>query len=105
MFGLGKGSQTKLGIDISSTSVKLLELSSSKGRYRVENYAVEPLPPNTVVEKNITDVEGTAEAVSRVKNRCKSGTSDAAVAVAGSAVITKRLRWMALFQKMKWRAR
>ena len=91
MFGLGKGSQTKLGIDISSTSVKLLELSSSKGRYRVENYAVEPLPPNTVVEKNITDVEGTAEAVSRVKNRCKSGTSDAAVAVAGSAVITKTI--------------
>ena len=46
-----------LGIDISSTSVKLLELSRSVGKYRVEGYAVEPLPPNSVVEKNITDAE------------------------------------------------
>ena len=44
-----------LGLDISSTSVKLLELSKNGDRYRVEAYAVEPLPPNAVVEKNISD--------------------------------------------------
>lgn len=44
-----------LGVDISSTSVKLLELVRSGNRYRVESYAVEPLPPNSVMEKNITD--------------------------------------------------
>jgi type IV pilus assembly protein PilM len=40
-----------IGVDISSTAVKLLQLSQSGGRYRVEHYAVEPLPPNAVVEK------------------------------------------------------
>ena len=46
---LSKKSNLMLGLDISSTSVKLLELSKSNDRYRVEAYAVEPLPPNAVV--------------------------------------------------------
>jgi type IV pilus assembly protein PilM len=45
-----------IGVDISSTAVKLLQLGQVGGRYRVEHYAVEPLPPNAVVEKNIVEV-------------------------------------------------
>jgi type IV pilus assembly protein PilM len=78
-----------LGLDISSTAVKLLELNRSGGRYRVESYAVEPLPPNSVVEKNIADVEAVGETIRRAVKRSGSRTRDAAVAVAGSAVITK----------------
>jgi len=84
-----KKSNILLGLDVSSTSVKLLELSRSNGRYRVESYGVEPLPPNAVVEKNISDVEGVGEALKRLVSRSKAGSSNAAVAVAGSAVITK----------------
>jgi type IV pilus assembly protein PilM len=92
VFGLfGSKSNTYLGLDISSTSVKLLELSKSNGRYRVEAYAVESLPPNAVVEKNISDVEGVGEAVKRLVGRSKCSTRQAAVAVAGSAVITKTI--------------
>ncbi len=87
----GKKSNILLGLDISSTSVKLLELSQNNGKYRVESYAVEPLPPNAVVEKNISDVEGVGEAVKRVISRSKSSSKSAAVAVAGSAVITKSI--------------
>ena len=47
----GKKSNILLGLDISSTSVKLLELSQSSDKFQVEAYAVEPLPPNAVVEK------------------------------------------------------
>jgi type IV pilus assembly protein PilM len=86
-----KKSETLLGLDISSTSVKLLELSKAGGRYRVEAYAVEPLPPNAVVEKNISDVEGVGEAIKRLVSRAKAGSKLAAVAVAGSAVITKTI--------------
>lgn len=80
-----------LGLDISSTSVKLLELSKSGGKYRVESYGVEPLPENAVVEKNIADVEGVGEAISRLVGRAKTKVKQAAVAVAGSAVITKTI--------------
>ena len=78
-----------LGVDISSTSVKLLELSRGSGKYRVESYSVEPLPPNSVVEKNITDAELVGEAIGRAVAKCASKTKTAACAVAGSAVITK----------------
>jgi len=82
-----------LGLDISSTAVKMLELSQHTGRggvrYRVESYAVEPLPSNAVVEKNIGDVEAVAQAIASVLKRSGSRTRHAAVAVSGSAVITK----------------
>ena len=78
-----------VGLDISSSAVKLLELSRNGNRYRVESYAVEPLPPNSVVEKNITDVEAVGEAVRRAMKRAGAHTRNAAVAVAGSSVITK----------------
>jgi len=92
VFGLfKKKSDILLGLDISSTSVKLLELSKSNGRYRVESYGVEPLPPNAVVEKNISDIEGVGEAIKRLTNRARAGSKLAAVAVAGSAVITKTI--------------
>ena len=78
-----------VGLDISSSAVKLLELSRSGSRYRVESYAVEPLPPNSVVEKNITDIEAVGEAIRRAVKRSGSRTRHAAVAIAGSSVITK----------------
>jgi hypothetical protein len=69
---LNKGPTSLLGLDISSTSVKLLELSRSGSEYRVESYGVEPLPENAVVEKNISDVEGVGEAIARLAERCKA---------------------------------
>jgi type IV pilus assembly protein PilM len=78
-----------VGLDISSTSVKLLELSQHGNGYRVEAFAAEPLAPNSVVEKNIADVEAVGEAIKRVAKRSGSRTKTAAVAVAGSSVITK----------------
>ena len=92
---LNKGPTSMLGLDISSTSVKLLEISRSGGEYRVESYGVEPLPENAVVEKNISDVEGVGEAIGRLIDRCKSKLKLAAVAVAGSAVITKTIEMSA----------
>ena len=92
MLGLFKNkSNIMVGLDISSTSVKLLELSKTGERFKVESYAVEPLPPNAVVEKNIGDVEGVGEAIKRVFSRSKCGVRTVAVAVAGSAVITKTI--------------
>ncbi len=90
MFGLfNKKAVPVVGFDISSTSVKLLELSKSGDRYRVESYAVASLPPNAVVEKNINEVEGVSEAVRKALDLSKARVKNAAVAVAGSAVITK----------------
>lgn len=78
-----------VGVDISSTAVKLLQLSRAGNRYRVEHYAVEPLPPSAVVEKNIVEPEAVGEAIKRAVARSGTRARHAAAAVAGSAVITK----------------
>lgn len=91
-MGLIPKSQSPLiGVDISSTAVKLLQLSRSGDHYRVEHYAVEPLPPNAVVEKNIVEVEAVGEAIRRAVARSGSKAKNAAAAVAGSAVIIKQI--------------
>ncbi len=81
-----------LGLDISSTSVKLLELTKVGNRYRVESFAVEPLPPEAVLERDIKDVEAVGEAIRRCVKRSGTSCKHAAVAVAGSAVITKTIQ-------------
>lgn len=64
-------------------------MSRSGSRYKVEAYAVEPLPANAVVEKNIAELEGVGQALSRVLAKAKTSVRSVSVAVAGSAVITK----------------
>lgn len=78
-----------LGLDISSTTVKLLELSMSNGHYKVESMAIEPLPDDAVSEKNIQDPEAVGECIQKAVKKSGTKVKNVAVAVAGSAVITK----------------
>src|SRR3546814_19023188 len=86
IVGLITKSQAPLvGVDISSTAVKLLQLSRSGDRYRVEHYAVEPLPPNAEVENSIVEVDAGGEAIRRAVPRATTRAKQAAAALAGSA--------------------
>jgi len=87
-----KKSKALIGVDISSTSVKVLELSRNNGRYQVEAYAAEPLPPNAIVEQAISNDEAVGEAIRKAIGRSRSSAKRAAIAVAGSAVITKTVQ-------------
>lgn len=80
-----------LGVDISSTTVKVLELSHNNGRYQVESYASEPLPANAVVEQSIGDTEAVGLVIKKALGKARSSRKRAAIAVAGSAVITKTI--------------
>ncbi len=78
-----------VGVDISSTSVKLLELSVKNGRYWVESYALIPLQENSVVEKNILNPEAVGDALERVINLANPQSTNAAIAIPTSMVIHK----------------
>lgn len=84
---IGKKAGTLLGVDISSTAVKILQLSPSGNKYKLENYVIRPLPANSVVEKNISDIDAVGDCIARAVSILKPSSKDAAVA--GSAVITK----------------
>lgn len=78
-----------IGVDISSTSVKVLELSNNNAGYHIEHHAVEPLPANCITEKVISDVDAVGEVIRKVVKKSGSKAKKCALAVAGSAVITK----------------
>ncbi len=80
-----------VGIDVSSTAVKLIELSGSDRRYKIESWAVEPLPADAIRDKQITDVTAVGSAIRRALDRSGCKLKHAVAAVAGSAVITKVL--------------
>ena len=92
MTGLfGKKSIPLLGIDISSTSVKLVELSRSGKTYKIESYAVVPLPSNSVVDKRVEDVDAVGQCVEKAVKKSGTKLETAAIAVAGSSVITRTI--------------
>lgn len=93
MFGFSRRNSPLLGIDIGSTAIKLIELSRAPGAsasvFRVEYCAVEPLPYNAVVEKKIADPDAVGQCIRKAVAKSGTKTRRAAIAVAGSAVITK----------------
>ena len=75
-----------VGCDISSSSVKMVEIAE-QGRnvYRVERYAIEPLPKDTVVDGNIANIEAAGEAMKRAHKALGSRIRNVALALPGAA--------------------
>lgn len=88
---LKKRAKPLLGLDISTSSVKLIELSAAGSGYRVETYAAEAMPEDAIVDKVITDVDACGEALAKAVRRSGTRTRQAAVAIGGSSVITKTI--------------
>jgi type IV pilus assembly protein PilM len=78
-----------LGLDVTTSSVKLIELAQSGRGYRVESFAAEPTPANAINDKAIVDAEAVGEAIRRAVKRSGTKTREAAVAISGDAAITK----------------
>ncbi len=88
MFSRGNN-KSLLGLDITTSSIKLIELVASGRGYRVESYAAEPTPPNSINEKAIVDAETVGEAIRRAVKRSGTKARDCAIAISGDAAITK----------------
>lgn len=81
-----------IGLDISSSSVKMVELAEAgKGQRRIERYAIESLPRDAVLDGNITNFDQVADAVRRAWKRLGTNTRYAALALPAAAVITKKI--------------
>jgi type IV pilus assembly protein PilM len=78
-----------LGLDITPSSIKLIELTLSGGQYTVDAYAAEATPQNAMNEKAIVDADAVGEAIARAVRRAGVRTKEVAVAISGDAAITK----------------
>ncbi|WP_341676641.1 pilus assembly protein PilM [Niveibacterium sp. SC-1] len=81
-----------IGLDISSSAVKLVELADVNGRQRrLERYAIEPLPREAVSDGNIAQLDVVADAVRRAWKRMQTTTRQVSAALPAGAVITKKI--------------
>src|SRR6266550_6427804 len=81
-----------IGVDISSSALKMVELSETgRGSYRLEHYAIEPLPKDVVADGNIANLDQVAEALRRAHKRLGTRNRNIAMALPTAMVITKKI--------------
>ncbi|MFZ6646652.1 pilus assembly protein PilM [Undibacterium sp. TJN25] len=89
---LGRKNPPLVGLDISTSGVKLVELSQGVNKtYKLERYGSEPLQRGAVVDGNIENIEQVSEAIRRVIKKSGTSVKNAALAMPASAVITKKI--------------
>jgi type IV pilus assembly protein PilM len=88
---LGTKKPPIIGLDIGASSIRLLQLSSHGSSYRIEHFAIEPLPQGVIVEKSVQDIEAISDAIKSAIRKSGSNSKYCAVAVSGSAVFTKTI--------------
>ncbi|HSN38682.1 MAG TPA: pilus assembly protein PilM [Burkholderiales bacterium] len=81
-----------IGVDISSSAIKMVEIADAgRGMHRVEHYAIEPLPKDSVVDGNINNLDAVSDALKRCHQRLGSSLKNLAMALPNAAVISKKI--------------
>ncbi|WP_144211960.1 pilus assembly protein PilM [Shewanella donghaensis] len=78
-----------VGIDIGSHEIKAILLGKTADGYKIQNYISAPLRKGAVVDHEIRDSEAVNESLRHIKRGLPKSIKSAAVAVSGSAVMTK----------------
>jgi type IV pilus assembly protein PilM len=90
-----------VGVDISSSSVKMVELSGDgKGVPKLERYAIVALPSGAVVDGNISSLEQASDAIRRAWKLLGTREKNVALALPAAAVISKKVSMQAGMSEM-----
>lgn len=81
-----------IGLDIGSTGIKAMELSKKGDQIKVERYAIEPLEPGIVSERNIVNKEKVITAIKELFKKNKITTKKVCVSIPSSASITRNIK-------------
>jgi type IV pilus assembly protein PilM len=90
VFGFGK-SKAVVGLDIGSSAVKAVELKAAGKGFKVVAFAIQPVPPDSIVDGAIIDGAAVADAIRRVFENKAFKTKEVAASLSGNAVIVKKI--------------
>ncbi len=80
-----------VGLDIGSSSIKLLELAEMKGGYQLRNFGIAPLPPEGIVDGALMDSVTIVDSIRGLTNALRIKTKDVVTSVSGHSVIVKKI--------------
>ncbi len=92
-MGLFNRSRPTIGLDIGSSSIKLMELEQDKrsGRYRLLHFAMAPLPPEAIVDGAVMNTNVIVDTIRELVQQQRVKTKQVVASVSGNAVIIKRV--------------
>lgn len=88
MFSKGK---TTVGLDIGSSSIKVVELEAKGGTTRLLKYGIAELVPEAIVEGEVMDRQLVVDAVQNLLESCEIKQRRVAAGIAGRGVIVKKI--------------
>jgi type IV pilus assembly protein PilM len=80
-----------IGIDIGSSSVKLVQLKEQKGAFTLQNVGILPLPLEAIVDNTLMDSSSIVEAIKKLFKSLNIRVKDAACSVSGNSVIIRKI--------------
>jgi type IV pilus assembly protein PilM len=80
-----------IGLDIGSSSIKVVGVKASKKSVALTHFALEPLPPQTIVDGTIMNQSAVVDAIREIFGKLKIRQKEVAVAIAGHSVIIKKI--------------
>lgn len=81
-----------IGLDIGSSSVKIVQLKETSKGIQLRNFGIEPLPPQTIVDGSIMNQAAVVEAIRSLKSTLKLKVREVATAISGHSVIIKKIK-------------
>jgi type IV pilus assembly protein PilM len=84
--------RTCVGLDIGSSSVKVVQLKETSKGYQLVNFGIEPLPPQTIVDGAIMNQSAVVDAIKQLRAALKLKVREVATAISGHSVIIKKIK-------------
>lgn len=80
-----------IGLDIGSSSIKLVELNEGKNGFKLQNLAISPLPPEAIVDGSLMDSVTIIDMIRELAANTKTKTKDVVTSISGHSVIVKKI--------------
>ena len=80
-----------IGLDIGSSSIKLVELNEGKNGFKLQNLAISPLPPEAIVDGSLMDSVTIIDTIRELTANTKTKTKDVVISISGHSVIVKKI--------------
>jgi type IV pilus assembly protein PilM len=81
-----------VGIDIGSSSLKLVQLRESKGVYHLVSLGIAPLPAEAIVDGAIMDSSTVVDAIDNLVSSLKLKTKNISTSISGHSVIIRKIQ-------------
>jgi len=108
MLGFGRA-KSLIGLDIGSSGIKVAEIRDTSKGYRLENFGIQPLPPEVIVDGAVMNTSAVVDAIQELIRSKKIKTKNVCTSVSGHAVIIRKIKVPAvseeeLAQSIQWDA-